>query len=437
MRSKPLFSARINKLLLCTAAVAILSGCAIFEKKDSDEESNWLIQQFEKDGESYANKATLAYSKGDFKQTLTLVTEALKDNPRNQRALLVGALSAEKLGRYNRARQYYEDLILIDGQATSILGSSSGQPEKIADIAKTRLRSITIKQSELVIENNNGTRSFNVSKNAGQDISRNTINNALKRRSATIGAALQKPAPAIDNLFNHQEQNIISRFLVMKELAEKDFISKEEFLSRRNANIGGLLPLTKQAPGVGIDQPVPSPDLIVERINVLKEGVEARAITPREFSAEREIIVEALMSPNPRARLKPKAPSKDILGAAKDLRKLEVLYDLNLITSGEKAAEKKAIEKYLGINREAPKPATPAVQTAAPVAMQTVPTQPQTLQPELVEVTTTVEETPIPLKPEVNTVTKGDKSMAIVATTEPTAKDNAPQNIVPNVTSPF
>ena len=94
-----MFSARINKLLLCAAAVAILSGCAIFEKKDSDEESNWLIQQFEKDGESYANKATLAYSKGDFKQTLTLVTEALKDNPRNQRALLVGALSAEKLGR--------------------------------------------------------------------------------------------------------------------------------------------------------------------------------------------------------------------------------------------------------------------------------------------------------------------------------------------------
>lgn len=431
-----MFSARINKLLLCTAAVAILSGCAIFEKKDSDEESNWLVQQFEKDGAKYANQATIAYSKGEFKQTLTLVTEALKDNPRNQQALLVGALSAEKLGRYNRARQYYEDLILIDGQATSILGSSSGQPERIADIAKTRLRSITIKQSELVIENNNGTRSFNVKPEAGQDISRSTINNALKRRTVA-GTAPSKPAPAIDNLFSSQEQNIISRFLVMKELAEKDFISKEEFLSRRNANIGGLLPLTKQAPGVGIDQPVPAPELIVERINVLKEGVEARAITPREFSAEREIIVEALMSPNPRARLKPKAPSKDILGAAKDLRKLEVLYDLNLITSGEKAAEKQAIEKYLGINREAPKPATPAVQTAAPVAMQTVPAQPQNLQPELIEVTTTVEETPIPLKPEVNTVTKGDQAVAIVATTEPAAVDNAPQNIVPNVTSPF
>ena len=431
-----MFSARINRLLMCTAAVAVLSGCAIFEKKDSDEPSNRLMQLFEKDGAAYADKATLAYSTGNFKQTLTLVTEALKDNPRNQQALLVGALAAEKLGRFNRARQYYEDLILIDGQATSILGSSSGQPEKISVIAKTRLRSITIKQSELVIENKNGVKSFNLSKDAGATISKTAINNAMSRRNAAKPAP-KKPAPSVANLFNQQEQNIITRFLVMKELAEKDFISKEEFLSRRNANIGGLLPLTKQAPGVGIDQPVPAPELIVERINVLKEGVEARAITPREFSAEREVIIEALMSPSPRARLKNKAPSRDILGAAKDLRKLEVLYDLNLITSGEKAAEKKAIENYLGIKRDEPKPAATDNSAALTAEQAAKPAPVQASQPEVVEVKTTIEENPIPLKPEVNTVTKGDRAVAIVTTTEPVQTGRAPQNIVPDVSSPF
>lgn len=431
-----MFSARIDRLLMCTAAVAVLSGCAIFEKKDSDEPSNRLMQLFEKDGAAYADKATLAYSTGNFKQTLTLVTEALKDNPRNQQALLVGALAAEKLGRFNRARQYYEDLILIDGQATSILGSSSGQPEKISEIAKTRLRSITIKQSELVIENKNGVKSFNLSKDAGATISKNAINKAMSRRNAAKPAP-KKPAPAVANLFNQQEQNIITRFLVMKELAEKDFISKEEFLSRRNANIGGLLPLTKQAPGVGIDQPVPAPELIVERINVLKEGVEARAITPREFSAEREVIIEALMSPSPRARLKNKAPSRDILGAAKDLRKLEVLYDLNLITSGEKAAEKKAIENYLGIKRDEPKPAATDNSAALTAEQAAKPASIQASQPEVVEVKTTIEENPIPLKPEVNTVTKGDRAVAIVTTTEPVQTGRAPQNIVPDVSSPF
>lgn len=429
-----MFFARIHKLLICTAAVAVLSGCAIFEKKDSDEESNWLMQQFEKDGAALANKATIAYSKGEFKKAQTLVSDALKDNPRNQQALLVGALAAEKLGRFNRARQYYEDLIVIDGTETSVLGSASGTPEKISEIAKNRLRAITIKQSNLVIENDAGAKDFNISKDAGNAQSKTTIESALKRTAKPMPA---KPLPPVDDLFTQSEQNIISRFLVMKELAEKDFMSKEEFLSRRNANIGGLLPLTKQAPGVGIDQPVPSPELIVERITVLKEGVEARAITPREFAAEREVIIEALLSPSPRARMKNKAPSKDILGAAKDLRKLEVLYDLNLITSGEKEAEKKAIEKYLGINREeqAKTPAPAAAAMTSEQVMQTVPAQPTSLQPEVVEVTTTVEEVPIPLKPEVNTVTKGDQAVAVITTSEVSAP--APQNIVPNVTSPF
>ena len=439
LRSKPLFSARIRKILLCSAAMAVLSGCAIFEKPDSDEESSWLVRQFEKDGAKEASKATVAYSQGDFKKAQEYSLAALKDNPRNQQALLVGALTAEKLGRMNRARQYYEDLIIIDGKETSLLGSSSGTPEKISEIARARLRAITIKQSELVIENNNGTKNFNISDEAGNAQSKATITNALNRKTAPQSGTKTIPAPAIDNLFSQEEQNIISRFLVMKELAEKDFISKEEFLSRRNANVGGLLPLTKQAPGTGIDRPVPSPELIVERINVLKEGVESRAITPREFSAEREVIIEALLPPNPRTRMKPKAPSKDILGAAKDLRKLEVLYDLNLITSGEKEAEKKAIEKYLGINRkESGKTTVPAAALTSEQARQAVPAQPQNLQPEVVEVTTTVEEVPIPVKPEVNTVTKGDQAVAVITKTEPTAPAEAmPRNIVPDVSSPF
>lgn len=117
-------------------------------------------------------------------------------------------------------------------------------------------------------------------------------------------------------MFNDQEQNIISRFLILKELAEKDLVTKEEFLNARNTNIGGLLPLTHTPPAYGVDKSVPSPDLIIERINALKEAVESRAITPREFSAERDVIIEALLPPSPRRRLKPKAPSRDILGAA-------------------------------------------------------------------------------------------------------------------------
>lgn len=343
-----MFSRHLTKALLSATAIGLLSACAVIDKRDTAEESNWIVRLFEKDGRSDAELATIAYSQGDFDKALEYSTESLKANPRNQQALLVGALAAEKQGRYNKARQYYEDLIVIDGNVTSILGSSNGQPQKISEIAKANLRAITIAQSNLTIENRDGTKHFTIAEDAGQLQSKATIANALAKKNVPV---VRTQPIGVDDIFTPEEQNIVSRFLILKELAEKDFITKEEFLSRRSANIGGLLPLTRQVPGVGIDQPVPSPDLIIERLDILKEGVETRAITPREFSAERDIIIEALMSPNPRQRAKNKAPSKNILDAANDLRRLEVLYNLDLITLNEKTAEKRAVEKYLGINR--------------------------------------------------------------------------------------
>lgn len=356
-------SRSFSKVLLSATAFGLLTACAVIDKKESSTESNWFVQLFEKDGQGYADQATLAYSNGEFEKTLTYTTEALKANPRNQQALLVGALASEKLGRYNRARQYYEDLIIINGNETSVLGSSDGQPQKIKEIAKNNLRAITIAQNNLIIEERDGSKHFALNDDAGKEISKKAIINALNKK---VVARKEEKQANLDNIFSPQEKNIVSRFLILRELAEKDFITKDEFLSRRSANIGGLLPLTNKAPGVGIDAPVPSPDLIIERLEVLKEGVETRTITPREFSAERDIIIEALMSPDPRNRIKNKVPSKNILDAADDLRRLEILYDLNLITERERQAERKAVEKYLGIDNSpkvAPKAVVPTPQT--------------------------------------------------------------------------
>ena len=416
-----MFGRNFTKALSSAAALSLLAACAVVDKKDTAEESNWFVRMFEKDGQNYAEQATLYYSQGNFNKTLEYTTEALKANPRNQQALLVGALAAEKLGRYNKARQYYEDLIIINGSETSLLGSPDGQPRKISEIARNNLRAITIAQNKLTIENRDGSQSFAVSEAVGADISKSTIAEALSKKS--IPAVRTQPV-GVDDIFTPEQQNIVSRFLILKELAEKDFITKEEFLSRRQANIGGLLPLTNQAPGVGITDPVPSPDLIIERLNILKEGVETRAITPREFSAERDVIIEALMSPTPRQRIKNKAPSKNILDAAQDLRRLEVLYNLDLITAGEKTAEKKAVEKYLGINRN---PVKPAAAAPAPVAAP----QPQTpsVQVEVKEIT------------EAPAAPKAPETSAPAAQTPPAAAIVEQQTVEisasPQVSSPF
>ncbi len=350
-----MFAKNITKNLLCSvAAIAMLNGCTSTARMGENGNTP-TIWQFNDQAAEDANLATVAYSQGNFAEAQRLVDRALQSNPKLPQALIVSAMTAEQLGHYNRARQNYEDIILLNSNDTTILGSTTGKPEKMSDIAQKRLRMITLQQSKMVIEDDNGAKVFNIDDSKALRQSKSAIAKAIfmaqKKKPIVEEPTTEEQIEAAEVLFNDGEQNVIARFLTLKELAEKDLVTQEEFLNARSANIGALLPMTNSAPAYGIDRAVPSPDLIIERINVLKEATQAKAITPREFSAERDLIIETLLPPQPRQRAKKKLPSKDIMTAAKNLRKLEVLYDLNLITSKEKEKEKAAIENYLGINR--------------------------------------------------------------------------------------
>lgn len=393
-----MFSGKLTKkFLYAAAALCLLSSCTA---SDGSSPSSTLWQ-FNDRAEEEANMATVAYSQGKFNEAEDHVSQALQLNPKQPQALMVGAMVSEELGRLNRARQYYEDLIVLNGNQTSILGSTSGKPEKMSEIAKQRLRMINIKQSKLVIEDDKGNNVFDISKTAGLRQSKSAIAQALfmreKQKAKGDQPSTEEEIKSAEVLFSDNEQNMISRFLILKELAEKDLVTKEEFLNARMTNVGALLPLTNTAPAYGIDKSVPSPDLIVERISVLKDAVESRAITPREFSVERNLIIETLLPPNPRQRMRNKAPAKDIMSAAKDLRKLEVLYDLNLITAKEKAKEQQAIEKYLGINRAAQKTVTEPVMT--PGKTETAPVITPATPVEIIETKVDVSEKPQMPKP--------------------------------------
>ena len=349
--SKQVFAKKIGKnLIYSVAAVAILSGCNSTARMGEDGKSP-TIWQFNDQAQEDANLATVAYSQGRFEEAQRLADRSLQSNPKLPQALIVSAMTAEQLGHYNRARQNYEDIILLNSNDTSVLGSTNGKPEKMSDIAQKRLRTITLQQSKMVIEDDSGDKVFNIEDSKALRQSKSAIAKAIfmAQKKKTV---IEEQIEAAEILFDDGEQNVIARFLTLKELAENDLVTQEEFLNARSANIGALLPMTNGAPAFGIDRAVPSPELIVERINVLKEATEAKAITPREFSAERDLIIETLLPPHPRQRAKRKLPSKDIMTAAKNLRKLEVLYDLNLITTKEKEKEKAAIENYLGINRD-------------------------------------------------------------------------------------
>ena len=426
----------ICKFVALGMAGSLLVSCSFVKEHTSAETYNTLT--FSDGGEEKANQATVAYSNGDFKTAEKYFLEALQENPNQTQALLVGALLSEKIGRLNRARSYYEQLILINGDEMTVLGNEKMLPEKVTDVAKKRLKMIEIQQSTLIVEDADGNKIFNIEGPDGKERPKSAIEQALFKKAQQVSQEQQfsseEELKNVEILFSPEEQNIISRFLILKELAEKDLITKQEFLQARMANIGGLLPLTYQPGAEGIERSVPSPDVILNRIKVLKDAVESRTITPQEFSAERDIIIEALLPPTPRVRMKRKAPSRDIMGAAKDLRKLEMLYELNLITTKEKAKEKAAIEKYLGINRAPAVKKAPAKKVVAASKSQAACTLDDK---NLTDKKSEVKKQPEKeiLKTELNPVVKNG---SIVVEPQIKLEDNkAPQPLIPSVSNPF
>lgn len=375
-----------NSLKFCLAALlaaSSLSGCGLIGNGGEGEVSSFF--DFGDNGKQEADLAVVAYTQGNFNEAETHVLEALHDNKQNAQALLVGALLSEKTNRPNRARQYYEDILLYNSNEVSVLGASGKDPQKISDIARTRLRQLNLSQNKLIVEDAQGNKVFNMSNQAAAKNNGNTIKKAFSARPKTTSTV--KPND-IEDLFDDGEKNTIARFMILKELAETDLITKDEFLRARQANIGGLLPLSYAPASSQVVKAVPTADIIIDRINALKAAVEDRAITAKEFAAERNLIIEAVLPPRPAQRLKRKTPSKDIISAAKDLRKLEVIYDLNLITSNEKEKERNAIEQSLGL-RNAEEPA-PAAEASQPENNLTVKEVLRVVEPEMS--TTTVQE---------------------------------------------
>ena len=168
---------QITRILVSAALSAgFLSSCSYIEKNTSPETYNTLT--FGDEGAKEAAKATLAYSQGNFTEADEHVQMSLRQNPKNAQALMVGALNAEKLGLPNRARQYYEEIILSAGDQTTVLGSEDMQPRKMTEVAQKRLRLININQSKLIIEDDSGVKVFSISEEAAAKQGRSALEEA-------------------------------------------------------------------------------------------------------------------------------------------------------------------------------------------------------------------------------------------------------------------
>ena len=143
------------------------------------------------------------------------------------------------------------------------------------------------------------------------------------------------------------EKNVVQRFETLRRLKDESLITDDEYARRRAANIGALLPYTRDPGGVGLERSVPSSDAIIARLAGLRRAFEMRAISAAQHALERTMILNALLPEAPEERDEQKAPPADVIEGAAMVGRLEGLRAKNLITTAELDAERDAIEHVL------------------------------------------------------------------------------------------
>lgn len=283
-------------------------------------------------------QSILSWSAGNHEDAVHYAQKALQDNPNDTYAMMVAGLSYESLGYPNRARAFYEQAAASDSVAVGMFGAVRNVPaEELKKAAATRLSAMNLPQAPLaVIDPSTQTAAFTAAAFPAQ---------VRVVTEKTASAAPQEKIKGGLDMLSEGDRNIVLRFLTFIRLRDEKYVTEEEWRTRRSVNLGGLLPYTLSPAGKGLDLPAPSGDVIVGRLNALRDALEIRAITPREHAAEREIILEALLPSNPFYRMDPVPVPRDILEGATALRRVEMLQNLKLITPAEAKKEKAAIEK--------------------------------------------------------------------------------------------
>ncbi len=340
--------------------------------------SDLLTQKFWSGGSGKTNtNAELGLAelaKGNTIEAEKKLMTALKKNPQDIHALLGLGMLYQNNGLNARARNMYEALLAIrpeDDQQFMVWKNLKTRP--ISEIASVNLALI---ESGGVLtsmgrdgEPETGDGAVGFTGGGGQPISGAPKPVAMTARvpSADPQAAASTVVPAEVPRFSTGDGNIVSRFKTLRALRDQGLITNDEFKTRRQANIGALLPLTSPPPATGLDRPVPSTEQISGRLRAIGRGLEMRAMSVGQHAAERSMILDAMMPSAPVAVANPGRPPQGLLQAADSVRRLELLQEAGLITSDEYARERAAIEGAIS-PPPPPQPAAP-VSSGTPVPL--------------------------------------------------------------------
>jgi tetratricopeptide (TPR) repeat protein len=348
---------RIKRLAIAGLAAAGLSGCGLAQESDSFWQGGFWNDNSASAPTTATDLGLAELAKGNYSQAEAHLADALRKDPNDQYANLAAGLLYQNTGRPKEAAAFYQHLVRLNpaqGAMFAVPGRANLQP--IGDIASTNLALLT----------GPDLNSFAAPGTAGAPNALPGPSAPMTMTSPNPMAAAAEPAssmaPGVQTaladsgaqMSDAAFQNVVTRFEALNRLLNVGLITEDEFRERRGANIGALLPLTKQPPATGLDRPVPPPSQIAGRLQALSKSLQMRAISPQEHGAERSIILDALMPANPSVRTNPAPPPTGLLESADAVRRLGKLQSAGLITSDEYSAERAAIERELQAGGHSP-----------------------------------------------------------------------------------
>jgi hypothetical protein len=144
------------------------------------------------------------------------------------------------------------------------------------------------------------------------------------------------------------------RFLLLRQLVEAGLVSPEEAGTRRNGNIGALLPFSAPPPAAGLGRPVALRD-IADRLSRLSVPAAGQPASVRQ--AERDFLMDTLLPADSVMRAPPARLEKEALATGK--RRAEDLGRLGLVEHDEFQREMAAIIAAERTLANAPPPPPP------------------------------------------------------------------------------
>ena len=341
-----------KKAFVVVLVVAGLSGCGILQGQFLDD-SFWAGSPFRNNQEAELGIAELA--KGNYITSEAHFKRALKRNPRDVDALIGAGILYQNTGQLTKARQMYEAVLALRPE-------ESHQFVVWSDIS-TRPASQIASVNLSLLESGGVSASPTTAAPTAAAVRGVPSGSALLGRTAPSrgGDAIMKDS---DIGFSGKDLNIMSRYTTLKVLRDQGLITPDEFNGRRQTNVGSLLPLTSPPPAAGLDRSVPTTEQIAGRLRAIGRALEMRAISVAQHSAERTMILDALMPSAPVVIANPAIPPKGLMEAADSVRRLEKLRDEGFISSDEYTRERKAIELAMRPTQPSPKAVAPKQEMA-------------------------------------------------------------------------